>query len=79
VYRMHPDMPANTITSTVASTTAHWSDPAELSPQELVRIQTFPDDFDFRGARPKYVLGMSVPPLMMQRLALEIRRQLVRR
>jgi len=77
-YRMHPDMPANTITSTVASTTAHWSDPAELSDAEIVRLQTFPDDFDFRGTRAKYVLGMSVPPFMMQRLALEIRKQLLK-
>lgn len=78
-YRMHPDLPSNTVTSTVASTLAHWDEPAELSDAELVRLQSFPDDYDFQGAKAKYVLGMSVPPLMMQRLAIEIRRQLLRK
>lgn len=48
---------------------------------ELVRIQSFPCDYNF-GERAsysqvKYVLGMSVPPLMMQRVAEAVRDQLL--
>lgn len=53
----------------------HWSEPRYLSDQEVSRIQSFPDDYDFGDEDPGYVCGMSVPPLMIQRLALEIRRQ----
>lgn len=37
-----------------------------------IRLQSFPDDYDSLGVRPVFVTGMSVPPLMLQRLAHEI-------
>ena len=39
---------------------------------EIKRIQTFPEDFNFLKTDPCYVMGMSVPPFMTQRVALEI-------
>lgn len=57
----------------------HPFEPRNVSPYELIRIQTFPDDYNFlQGKRVKfvqYVCGMSVPPFMMQRVAHEIHRQ----
>lgn len=58
--------------------TMHDEEPRNLSSLELIRIQSFPDDYDFRKPGSKhtgYVCGMSVPPFMTQRLALEIARQ----
>ena len=39
-----------------------------LNQQEMISIQTFPQDFNFVGCKPKYVLGMSVPPIMIKRI-----------
>jgi len=43
---------------------------------ESVRIQTFPDDYNFCRKIVPHVCGMSVPPFMMQRLSLEVARQM---
>jgi len=50
----------------------HPDEPRYFSPAEVIRIQTFPDDYDFRGKDANYVCGMSVPPFMTQRIALAI-------
>jgi DNA (cytosine-5)-methyltransferase 1 len=71
--RLNPLAPASTLTAT--DCTLHWVEPRHLSRDELVRLQSFPDDYDFLDTDPAYVVGMSVPPLMMQRLALELRKQ----
>jgi len=51
----------------------HWESPRLLSNEQCFRLQTFPDDFKVKDG--KYVCGMSVPPFMTQRVALEIGRQ----
>ena len=38
-------------------------------------VQTFPQDYDFMDAKPQYVCGMSVPPVMMAQIAKEIELQ----
>lgn len=43
---------------------------------EIRRMQSFPEDYDARDEDIGYVCGMSVPPFMMQRLSLEICRQM---
>jgi len=50
----------------------HPKYPRTLSRGEMITGQSFPLDFDFRKEDVGYVLGMSVPPFMMQRIALEI-------
>jgi DNA (cytosine-5)-methyltransferase 1 len=47
----------------------------EILPCSIIRVQSFPDDYNFCKAKPQYVCGMSVPPFMTQRVALEIGRQ----
>lgn len=47
-------------------------DPADgtvLTDEEIRVAQTFPADYDFGAEKPKYLCGMSVPPLMMKALA----------
>lgn len=39
---------------------------------EEIRIQTFPEDYDFCGTSIEFLLGMSVPPIMMKRVVLRL-------
>ena len=50
-------------------------DTKEILPCSIIRVQSFPDDYNFLKIKPQYVMGMSVPPYMTQRVALEIGRQ----
>ena len=51
--------------------------PGKPSDKDVITIQTFPQDYDFCGNDPTYVCGMSVPPLMMKGVAMEVYRQLL--
>lgn len=46
-----------------------------LSVNEYKRCGTYPMDYDFMDADPKYVIGMSVPPVMTARIAEQIQWQ----
>ena len=54
---------------------SHPDIPRHLSNSETVRVQSFPDDYNFQKRDANYICGMSVPPFMTQRVALEINRQ----
>tara|TARA_Y100000593_G_scaffold43841_1_gene83718 strand:+ start:217 stop:1257 length:1041 start_codon:yes stop_codon:yes gene_type:complete len=62
--------PSPTVVS--GSPPSHPDEQRFLSPSEIIRIQSFPDDYNFLKSDPCYVMGMSVPPFMTQRVALEI-------
>jgi DNA (cytosine-5)-methyltransferase 1 len=72
-FKINPLSAACTIVS--GATFYHWDQPRTLSGAEVVRLQSFPDDYNFCKVKPQYVCGMSVPPYMTQRVALEIGRQ----
>lgn len=62
----------------IASTGASLSLPhlnRFLSVRELKCCGTYPQDYDFMDADPKYVIGMSVPPVMTARIAEQIQWQ----
>ena len=46
-----------------------------LNYDELLKVATFPSGYNFKGQSPFYIVGMSVPPLMMYGIANEINRQ----
>jgi len=56
----------------------HWAN-RKLTPQEMCRIQTFPDGLKFESSRTNIqkMLGNAVPSLLAEVLAKEIRRQLL--
>lgn len=62
-------------TQTASSRHWHWSEPAEISDELTIRLQSFPDDFKFFSQNVGYFCGMSVPPFMMQRVANQIYEQ----
>lgn len=61
--------PVNTITTLGRYFSA---EDKELIDDTIILIQSFPCDYDFIKQKPKYVCGMSVPPFMMQRIAVQI-------
>jgi DNA (cytosine-5)-methyltransferase 1 len=53
----------------------HWKFPRGLTSKENCLASTFPTDYDFCGLKTKYLVGMSVPPIMVARIADEIYEQ----
>ena len=77
VHKINQSQPARTAISQ-SWHTMHDQEPRNLSALELTRIQSFPDDYKYEKPADRhagYVCGMSVPPYMTQRVALEIGRQ----
>lgn len=77
-YKSHPNKVCKTVSASSDGCPIHWSEPRRFTDAEVVRIQTFPDDYNFGKHSGSYVCGMSVPPFMMQRVALEIYKQWLR-
>lgn len=69
--KAHPDRPSNTLTTKIDGM-FHWERKRYLDLNEWRRIGTFPEDY--RGLE-KYLIGMSVPPFMMQRISNQIAHQ----
>jgi DNA (cytosine-5)-methyltransferase 1 len=46
-----------------------------LSDDDCKSVSTFPQDYDFGDQIPKYITGMSVPPVMMAQVATEVYNQ----
>ena len=67
------DEVCNTLTS--GGDYVRFDMPAMLSDRDLKCIQSFPQDYNFCGNNVQYVCGMSVPPIMMERIASEIYKQ----
>jgi DNA (cytosine-5)-methyltransferase 1 len=53
----------------------HYSQPRRFSDSEIVQIGAFPKDYNFLGQPAGYVVGMSVPPIMVASIAYQIKQQ----
>ncbi len=72
--RLYPDQPSATIVANFVTTTIHYSQNRNLTAREAARIQTFPDNFIFKGRRTRMSwqkglsqfeqIGNAVPPEM---------------
>lgn len=72
--KLDPNQPAPTLTSKEYQFW-HWDEPRLLSKNQCFRLQSFPDDYDPLKQDPKYIVGMSVPPYMMNRVSNQIYEQ----
>lgn len=64
--------PIRTLTASEASKQTLFDEPRRMNTTEMILSQSFPLDYDFgsrKAAKIQYVLGMSVPPIMMAHLA----------
>ena len=50
-------------------------DGESYSKHDSMAVSTFPQDYDFGSQTPDFIMGMSVPPVMMAQIASEIHRQ----
>lgn len=50
----------------------HSTQPRHLSGKELCQIGTYPLDYNFKDIQPKYLIGMSVPPVMTAQIVHQI-------
>jgi DNA (cytosine-5)-methyltransferase 1 len=65
----------NTITSTVGAKMIHHTYPHEIGKEALEMCGSYPMDYDFKHIDPKYLIGMSVPPVMTAQIAHQINLQ----
>ncbi len=69
----------NRIPNTLASGSLflRFDVPASISDRDIKLIQTFPQDYNFLNQNVQYICGMSVPPIMMNKIAEQIKIQLL--
>lgn len=75
---VYPDRAISTITSSQGSKLTLFDEPRQMNSVELTLAQSFPMDYDFlsdKHTKIKYVLGMSVPPIMMAHLATRLKNE----
>ncbi len=73
--RLSATDPSPTLTAQ-SNVLKHWFYPRPLTWREYQRIGTFPEDYQVKNeALGKYLVGMSVPPKMMQAVAEAVRDQ----
>jgi DNA (cytosine-5)-methyltransferase 1 len=69
----------NDVLKTVVSSngTYEWHDIyfRKINNQEYKQVGTFPLDYNFKKIKPKYLIGMSVPPVMTAQIANQIKIQ----
>jgi len=87
LQRWDPDEPAPTVT-TLPDDFVHYQWPRIPTVRELARLQSFPDEFEFKGPRttggarrkntvPQYSqVGNAVPPRLAKRVGIAVKRQL---
>ena len=61
---------ANTITSSDLCTL--YSEPRYRNDKEIIKCGSYPLDYNFKKIEPKYLIGMSVPPVMTAQIAHQI-------
>lgn len=67
-YRLDERKPSNVLVS--GDYLTHWNECRHLTYREWKRLGSFPDDYQAKTDKiGKYMIGMSVPPRMMQRVA----------
>jgi DNA (cytosine-5)-methyltransferase 1 len=70
---------ARLVAPTIASGSAlyHPTQARKLTDQELSHIGSFPEDYNYLNIQSQYLIGMSVPPVMMAQVAYQVYTQLI--
>lgn len=75
--KIAPNKVVNTIIS--GGSYLHWKYQRRLNKNEIIKISSFPSDYDFLDIEPQYLMGMSVPPIMMAQISYQIYLQLLKK
>lgn len=68
----------NTIVASSASPLLRYNVAEHCSDSEICKIGSYPLDYNFKSVEPKYLIGMSVPPVMTAQIANQIYKQWLR-
>lgn len=71
----HADRVMNACVASAGSPLIDYDNPNHVSDATFVTSGTFPSDYDFDEMNPKYLIGMSVPPVMTAQIAHQINLQ----
>ena len=65
-YRSPPDEPSRTVKENHGGVFVHYEQDRVMTPRELARLQSFPDDFLFESSKSMVLkqIGNAVPPLL---------------
>jgi len=74
-YKIAENVVSNTIIGSNSSPILHYKYPNYLSNDNICQIGTYPLDYNFKKIEQKYLIGMSVPPVMTAQIATEIYNQ----
>lgn len=71
IIKIHPEKPCCTLTA--SDNARHFKEPRKLTFREYKRLGSFPDDYQAKTDRiGRYMIGMSVPPLMIKEVSKQI-------
>lgn len=75
-FRCYPDRPSNTVKENHGGVFVHYEKNRVMTPRELARLQSFPDDFKFKGTKSNILvqLGNAVPCKLSHAIAKEIKK-----
>ena len=77
-YRCYPDRPSNTVKENHGGVFVHYEKNRVMTPRELARLQSFPDDFVFKGTKSSMLiqLGNAVPCGLSNAIAKRVKKLL---
>ena len=70
---LYGDRVSNTVTG--GDNNVLFDIPRKTTKKEVCQIGTYPLDYNFKSINPKYLIGMSVPPVMTAQIAYQIFKQ----
>lgn len=75
-FRCDPDKPSNTVKENHGGVFIHYEKNRVMTPRELARLQSFPDNFQFKGSKSNMLiqLGNAVPCKLSSAIAEQIKR-----
>ena len=75
-FRCSPDKPSNTVKENHGGVFVHYEKNRVMTPRELARLQSFPDDYRFNGTKSSVLvqLGNAVPFGLSHAIAKEIKK-----
>ena len=74
-FRCLPNQPSNTVKENHGAVFVHYENNRSMTPRELARLQSFPDNFKFKGTKTSILkqLGNAVPCLLAQNIAKNVK------
>lgn len=71
-FKISEKVTCNTVIASDSSPILHDKKPHYISDDDICKIGSYPIDYNFKKVKPKYLIGMSVPPVMTAQVAHQI-------